>query len=507
MHTLRCTFLTLLAGAAVAAPSGDLVGTIPGFEPTPFKTYAGYLNVPGPVAGYSSLKIAYIFNEAMVDPGRAPVTAWHQGGPGGNSFYGLFGEMGYFQVSEEGLWTNNKTSWNMKANMLYLDSPAGSNDPIGFSSCYESVGSRGEERAASICKWDDKTQAEAYAHTLVAFYKAFPEFSDNDLYLMGESYAGQYLPNIAYTILTSQTFNTTIPLKGLAVGNGCWGGGSDSVVCNGYNEEQNDLDNYWGKGLISNRLYHKTYTTCGFKYGEAANRPDSENVELSSECDHALEEVSKTVGPHNIYDIYDNCDDAAEWHERSGKSVRWLRNYLRAHLSDPASTAEQSRRHLQELAGGYSWPCGGINTLGDWLKRPEVRAAFHFGDANPVRFDYNTSGPASITLWPFLAKHLRVLIYNGDADDCVPYHGNEEWTTDLEEKGILTEKSAWHPWYKNPSSSLGQIPQGYATSYSVVGSDKDFTFITIRLAGHMVPAFRNDASFAFFSRFLDGTPF
>ena len=66
-------------------------------------------------------------------------------------------------------------------------------------------------------------------------------------------------------------------------------------------------------------------------------------------------------------------------------------------------------------------------------------------------------------------------------------------------RGVLEEKSAWHPWYED--SSTDGIPQGYATSYNVVGSDKDFTFITIRLAGHMVPAFRNDAAFAFFTRF------
>ena len=114
---------------AQAAPSSDLVSAIPGFpSEAPFKTYAGYLDVPGPVAGYTSLRIAYIFNEATESPSRKPVVAWHQGGPGGNSFYGLFGEMGYYQVSEEGLRINNTTNWNQKANMLYLDAPAGSND-------------------------------------------------------------------------------------------------------------------------------------------------------------------------------------------------------------------------------------------------------------------------------------------------------------------------------------------------------------------------------------------
>ena len=292
---LRAVLLSTLVNMAHAAPASDLVSAIPGFPAdAPFKTYSGYLDVPGPVAGYSSLKIAYIFNEAISStPTSQPVVAWHQGGPGGNSFYGLFGEMGYYQVSEEGLRTNNATSWNLKANMLYLDAPAGSNDPIGFSTCYE------DGKVAQICKWNDTSQAIAYAHTLMAFYKAFPEFGRSDLYLTGESYAGQYLPNIANAILTTPEFNASIPLKGLAVGNGCWGGDAYSVVCNGEHSEQNDLDNYWGKGLISNRMYHDAYTTCGFKYGGNSGGPS--NKDLSSECNQALEDVSKTVGPHDIY--------------------------------------------------------------------------------------------------------------------------------------------------------------------------------------------------------------
>ena len=436
---------------------------------------------------------------------QKPLTTWHQGGPGGNSFYGLFGEGGYFQVAQDEngntvTYPNNETSWNLVSNMLYLDSPAGSNDPIGFSTCSENG------KVATICKWNDVTQAEAYAKTLLAFYKAFPEYSKNDLYLTGESYAGQYLPNIANTILTTPAYNH-IPLKGLAVGNGCWGGDATSVNCNGPNSGQNDADNYWGKGLISNSQYFKTYEACGYQFGGKKNAsigstPGSGGIK----CDVMLEEISATVGPHNVYDIYDNCPGAANWHEKSGKSVHWLKTYLRDHMNTPQSTVADSRRHLADLAGGYQWPCGGLDTLSNWLSGDDVRKALHFGKTNPVHFDYNTSGPASITLWPFLAKHLRVLIYNGDADDCVPYHGNEEWTTSLASKGLLVEKSAWHPWYLDETQKT--IPQGYATTYTVPDSKgMDFSFITIRLAGHMVPAFRNDAAFAFFSRFLAGEKF
>ena len=52
-----------------------------------------------------------------------------------------------------------------------------------------------------------------------------------------------------------------------------------------------------------------------------------------------------------------------------------------------------------------------------------------------------------ITLWPELAKKLRVLIYNGDSDACVPYKGNEEWTTGLAAQGVISEHKAWHPWF------------------------------------------------------------
>ena len=92
---------------------------------------------------------------------------------------------------------------------------------------------------------------------MAAFFIAFPGLKAAEFYLAGESYFGQYGPNIAYYILNNAPFNTTINLQGLLVGNGCWGGSADSVNCNGPNSEQNDVDMYYGKGLISKKLYKK----------------------------------------------------------------------------------------------------------------------------------------------------------------------------------------------------------------------------------------------------------
>merc|ERR1712166_1095608 len=102
------------------------------------------------------------------------------------------------------------------------------------------------------CEWDDSTQAKAYALTLQQFFSDYPEFAKHALYLIGESYAGQYIPNIAHHILTegsaspegSGLANLRKQLKGIAIGNGCWGGGKDSVMCNGPNEDRDLLALY-----------------------------------------------------------------------------------------------------------------------------------------------------------------------------------------------------------------------------------------------------------------------
>ena len=105
---------------------------------------------------------------------------------------------------------------------------------------------------------------------------------------------------------------------------------------------------------------------------------------------------------------------------------------------------------------------------------------------------------------------MRVLIYNGDADLCVPYKGNEELVTNLETAGSLVEKAPWQPWYAEKGSQ--KAPAGYVTTYDVPGKTfpskgPDASFLTIRLAGHMVPTFQPEAALAFIARFFRGEEF
>lgn len=460
----------------------DLVHQVPDFQPTSFKVYSGFLTVKGPfnLTDYDELQIHYQL-DCSQRSANDPVVTWHQGGPGGSSMIGGWTEMGYFQVSDAGPFVN-PYAWNRRANMLYLESPAGSHDPIGFSTCLKN----GEVQR--VCDWNDKSQAEAYAHTLLAFFEAFPEFKNNDLYLTGESYAGQYIPNIAYFITTEMPSKFT-NLKGIAVGNGCWGGTANTVVCNGPHAERNDVDLFFGKGLMSKELRDHVYKACGYDGGFPG-----------PECPGALLQMDNEVGPHNVYDIYDNCAGAAQWSAASGKTLGWLRRYLRENMHDPKAIKE-----AQAMGGGYNWACGGIDDTAKYFEREDVQKALHLDKPNKSLFNYQSSGPASVTLYPHLVKKMRILIYNGDADSCVPYIGNEEWTTDLAKTGAITELKSWHPWFESTQSP---VPAGYATTYNVTGApDKDFSFVTIRLAGHMVPTFQPGPAYAFFDRFLSHQPF
>ena len=49
--------------------------------------------------------------------------------------------------------------------------------------------------------------------------------------------------------------NYSFTITGVAVGNGCWGGTETSIQCNGPHAEKNDIDIYYGKGMLPSKMY------------------------------------------------------------------------------------------------------------------------------------------------------------------------------------------------------------------------------------------------------------
>lgn len=178
--------LLSLVAAAYAAPVEDLVDSLPdmnGGNPFPFKTYSGYLSVAG-----TTRNLHYFYVESQKNPSNDPLVVWFNGGPGCSSMLGLLTEHGPYVMENEGTaFHANDYSWNKEVNMLYIESPAG----VGFSYYTEE----------DDYNYTDAGVAQENMKALIYFLVfKFPELQTNDLYLSGESYAGIYVPTLAYAI-------------------------------------------------------------------------------------------------------------------------------------------------------------------------------------------------------------------------------------------------------------------------------------------------------------------
>jgi len=170
-----------LGWVAEAADQAALVTQMPDCEVFPFKIYSGYLAARG------TKQLHYMFVESMDSPTTDPVAIWFNGGPMCSSMLGYMQEHGPCIIDDgETFVKTNPHPWNERANMLYLESPAG----VGFSYLNNE----------DDVKTNDMQQSMDAYEALLSFYEAFPEYLANDLYITGESYAGIYVPYLAWQI-------------------------------------------------------------------------------------------------------------------------------------------------------------------------------------------------------------------------------------------------------------------------------------------------------------------
>lgn len=91
------------------------------------------------------------------------------------------------------------------------------------------------------------------------------------------------------------------------------------------------------QGLMSKKLYTQIYAACGFSNDKTAT-PAARSQEEEASCRRLLEAASDEVGPHNVYNIYDNCPRGeavrAALAEES-KSMRWLLHEMRRCAPQP----------------------------------------------------------------------------------------------------------------------------------------------------------------------------
>ena len=200
---LQLSQLVLLVGHALvrhaaAAPAQYEVSGLPGTGALRTKMWSGF-RAPGLAApnGHGEVVFHYVVIEADVEnPATAPTLVWYNGGPGQSGLFGLFVEIGPLLLNMDSVigpeyaasgvpqLQSNPYSWNKVANIVTVNSPA----PTGFSYC-TGAGESGDGSSCGL--WNDTYVAHCSARFLHEFFeKDFPEYANNDLFLVGESYGG-----------------------------------------------------------------------------------------------------------------------------------------------------------------------------------------------------------------------------------------------------------------------------------------------------------------------------
>ncbi|XP_022772836.1 serine carboxypeptidase II-3-like [Durio zibethinus] len=421
-------------GSQKGLMQGDKIKALPGQpEGVDFNQYAGYVTVD-PIADRT---LFYFFVESPENSSKKPLVLWLNGGPGCSSFgYGAMQELGPFRVNSDGKTLyRNEYAWNNVANVIFLESPAG----VGFSYSNDS---------SDYTKVGDKRTAQDSYIFLLNWLERFPQYKTRDFFIAGESYAGHYVPQLAYYILSrnKNTNQTVINLKGIAIGN-AW---VDDGICT-----KGLYDYLWTHALNSDETNEGIKKYCNFASEDSVNEMADGILCGKYQIKGFIE-----MGNIDLYGIYaPPCNSSALKPGSNGNVMNF----------DPCSESH----------------------VNSYLNLAEVQATLHAkatkwsGCSNVGWTDSPTSILPEIR---HLAREIRVWVYSGDTDGRVPVTSSRYAIKALE----LPVETAWQPWYSN--SEVG----GYVVGY------KGLIFTTVRGAGHAVPSYQPERALTMITSFLQG---
>ncbi|XP_008259795.2 probable serine carboxypeptidase CPVL isoform X3 [Oryctolagus cuniculus] len=425
-------FLTPLieAGKIKKARALSLVSPFPVLN---VKSYAGYITVN---KTYNS-NLFFWFFPAQVQPEDAPIVLWLQGGPGGSSMFGLFVEHGPYVVMKNMTLRARDFPWTTTLSMLYIDNPVGT----GFSFTRDSRGYAVNE---------DDVAKDLYS-ALNQFFQLFPEYRQNDFYIAGESYAGKYVPAIAYYIHTLNPVRVSkFNLKGIALGDA-------------YCDPESIIGGY-----------------AAFLY-QIGILDEKQRKHFQKECDECIKHIKKGNWLQ-AFEILDKLLDGDLTNEASYfQNVTGCVNYYNfLQCTEPEE----------------------LNYYAKFLSLPEVKQAIHvgnhtFNDGEEVEKYLREDTVKSVKPWlSEIMDNYKVLVYNGQLDVIVAASLTERSLMAMDWKGSQeyrkAERKVWRI-FKTDIEVAGYVRQ--------VG---DFHQVIVRGGGHILPYDQPLRAFDMINRFIFG---
>ncbi|KAJ3672801.1 hypothetical protein LUZ60_006175 [Juncus effusus] len=460
LQTLLFCFLYL----STLATSASLVTHLPGFQgPLPFSLETGYITVDEENGG----EMFYYFIESEGNPSEDPLLVWLPGGERCTAFHCLAFQIGPLEFVKQPYngsipqLVYNQYSWSKVANMLFIDSPVGA----GFS--YSS-----NPKGYDI----DDIIACQQVHTFITkWIEEHTQYLMNDLYVGGQSYAGQLTPFVAELIARGieAGINPHLNFKGYLVGNP----GTGEL----YDYEYSATFAH-GMGIISDQLYELTQKNCE---GEDYKTPSNKL------CSDALAAVDNAQSETNAIHVLEPV-----CHEES-KSTS-TSTYM---VENRRILSEEEQLGLLEPTEYTSFKCRAdtYSLQVYWANNNLAREALHITKGTVEEWVRCKKGLPFAHDLPGMTRYhrnvtirgYRALVYSGDHDRVVPFLGTQAWVRSLE-FSIVDDWRAWHV-------------SGQAAGFTITYSN-NLTFVTLKGAGHVAPEYKPKESLAMVKRWLFHQP-
>ncbi|GLA41207.1 cell death protease [Aspergillus niger] len=431
---LLSTLLFLSPSLVSAKSAADYyVHSLPGAPEGPLlKMHAGHIEVDPQNNG--NLFFWHYQNRHIANRQRTVI--WLNGGPGCSSMDGALMEVGPYRLKDNETLTYNEGSWDEFANLLFVDQPVGT----GFS--YVNTDSYLHEL--------DEMSAQ-FIVFLEEWFRLFPEYEGDDIYIAGESYAGQHIPYIAKAIQerNKNVQGKTIAswnLKGLLIGNG------------------------W----ISPNEQYMSYLPYAYEEGliKEGSRTAKELEVLQSVCKSRLETGKNKVHLNDCEKVMNALLD------KTVEDNKCL-NMYDIRLRDTTD------------ACGMNWPTD-LEDVKPYLQREDVVKALNINPekksgwvecSGAVSSAFNPQkSPPSVQLLPgLLESGLQILLFSGDKDLICNHVGTEQLINNMKWNGGTGFETSPGVWAPRHDWSFEGEPAG------IYQYARNLTYVLIYNASHMVP--------------------
>lgn len=415
------------------------------------RSYAGY------AAADTNARLFYWFFESqrfhpqlsrdISEIEKTPLAIWLNGGPGASSTLGLFLENGPMRMTSgiTGEIILNDFTWNQNMHIMYWDQPFGT----GYSYAKNKDGT---DRYVT----DEDELGEMFYNALMDFLtQQHPEYLKCPLYIMGESYAGKYVPCIASKIHEKNKKSKThrLALKGICVGDG------------------------W----IDARLQMKIYIDYAFILGYLDIKQQNQMMVM--------------------YDKFCACLDKKDWKEAFTISNS---------IVDTVSVMGGGFNPY-DIRSTSDIPMNNVQT---YMNEPQVKQALNVPADQPWLCADNT-GPvaehllednmsdATRELYSEIINHdelYRVLMYTGTFDTACGSLSTEKILYDLPKWNSKDDKY-WQSLDRRIWAQPGNAVKGFIKQY------KNLTQIVFPGSGHQVPYYLPQISREAIYTWLSGEPF